>query len=59
MANRFLDAESSCYNTQFTHNDLNGLNIESNSEMKIKVIGNVDTFTLKTIHENYEIISKN
>ncbi|MEO2223023.1 hypothetical protein [Priestia megaterium] len=59
MSNRFLDAESSYYNTQFIHNDLNGLNIESNSEMKIKVIGHVDTFTLKTIHENYEIISKN
>lgn len=43
----------------FKYTNLNGLNNKRKVHKKISFIGNIDQFTIKTLYENYEIISEN
>lgn len=59
MSNLFVEAQESHYYSEFQHNLLQGLNRRGRTSSKINVVGNIDTFTLKTIHSNYECIAEN
>lgn len=38
---------------------MNGLNNVGSGQSKIQIIGQIDHFTKKTLHENYDVIAHN
>ncbi|MGG5795901.1 hypothetical protein [Bacillus nitratireducens] len=57
MSNRFIELQK--YNASFKFNNLNGLNNAGNGHLKIQIVGQLDSFTIKTLYKNYDIIARN
>lgn len=59
MSNLFVDAQQAKNNKSFRYNNLNGLNNKGIGQSKIKIVGQLDNFTKKTLYENYDFIAYN
>jgi hypothetical protein len=55
----FIDAQQAKNNKLFRYNSLSGLNNKGSGQSKIKIVGQLDYFTKRTLFENYDIIAQN
>lgn len=55
LSNLFFELEQQ----KFRFNKFEGLNKKRNAKSQIKFVGEFDEFTISTVYENYEVISKN